>query len=278
MSNSTPPSSSSSSKKHHYRSIFISDVHLGSKACQADALLEFLKHNTSDNLFLVGDIIDGWRLKKKWYFPQSHANVVRKILSISKKGTSVYYVLGNHDEAARKFLTFDISIGNIKIINRHEYLALNGRRYLVIHGDMFDGFLLNPKNRWLMHLGDHAYNFLVWVNLHLNRVRHWMGMGYWSLSKFIKSRTKSAVSYINSFEDRVSDYCKKKSFDGIICGHIHVPEIKEINGVEYMNDGDWCETCSALVETLDGKFELVFPHSSNNNNDQEQRKNPSHAS
>lgn len=242
-----------------YKSIFISDIHLGTKACQAEALLHFLKNNSSDNLFLVGDIIDGWRLKKKWYFPQSHANVIRQFFTAAKKGTNVFYILGNHDEVGRKFLTYEINIGRIQILNRYEYSAINGKTYLITHGDMFDAFMLSKNSKWIMHLGDSAYNLLVAVNMHFNRLRALLGMEYWSLSKYLKQKTKKAVNFIHSFEERVVDYCKKKGYDGVICGHIHVAEIKSINDIEYMNDGDWCDTCSVLVEHHDGRFELIYP-------------------
>lgn len=241
----------------HYRTIAISDIHLGTRGCQANLLCEFLKNNTCDNLFLVGDIIDGWRLKKRWYFPQSHTNVIRRILTATKRDTKVYYILGNHDESLRKFLNYDITIGRIKILNRYDYLAKNGKKYLVVHGDMFDGLMM-PNKKWLMHVGDIMYNFLIWLNHHMNTFRDILGLPYWSLSKFLKSKTKSAVNYINSFEEKVAIYCHKNGYDGVICGHIHTAIIKNINGIEYMNDGDWVESCSALVEHHDGTWEILF--------------------
>lgn len=240
-----------------YRSIFISDIHLGTRGCKADLLCDFLKHNTSENLFLVGDIVDGWRLKKNWYWPQSHSNVVRRILTSAKRGTNVVYVLGNHDEVLRKFLAFDISFGAIKICNKHDYISVHGKKYLVVHGDMFDSLMM-PDKKWIMHLGDAMYNTLIWFNTHFNTVRSWFGMEYWSLSKFLKSKTKGAVNFIHSFEEHVALYCYKKGYDGAICGHIHTAVIKDINGIEYLNDGDWVESCSALVETHTGEFELIF--------------------
>ena len=248
---------------HHYKSIFISDIHLGTRGCKADALCDFLKNNTCDNLFLVGDIIDGWRLKSRWYFPQSHTNVIRRILTAAKRNTKVYYILGNHDEALRKFLNFDITLGRIKISNRYDYTAVNGKRYFVVHGDMFDGLMM-PNKKWIMHLGDLAYNFLIWMNTHFNTIRGWVGLPYWSLSKFLKHKTKGAVQYINGFEQHVADYCYRKGYDGAICGHIHTAEIKTINDIEYMNDGDWVESCSALVERDDGTWEIIYwPHDPN---------------
>ena len=242
-------------KTMKYKSIFISDTHLGTRGCQADSLCSFLKSNTSENLFLVGDIIDGWRLKKRWYFPQSHANVIRRILTAAKRGTEVYYILGNHDEALRKYLNFDIDIGLIKILNRYNYMGIDGKKYLVIHGDFFDAIMANSK--WLMHIGDTLYNLLIWINTHFNKVRGWLGMEYWSLSKWLKSRTKQALNFIHSFEEHVALYCYRKGFDGVICGHIHTAEMKTIEGIDYMNTGDWVESCTALVEHYDGTWELI---------------------
>lgn len=240
----------------NYKSIFISDIHLGTRGCQADKLLDFLKDNTCENLFLIGDIFDGWRLSKRWYFPQSHANVVRKVLTLSKNDVRVYYILGNHDEYLRKFLQYDLSVGKIKVMNHYSYNAVNGKKYLVTHGDLFDNLML--QNKWLMHVGDTLYNFLIWLNTHFNKIRKIFGMRYWSLSKFLKRQTKQALNFINNYEKHLADYCYKKGYDGVICGHIHTPAIKQIGSIEYMNDGDWVESCSALVETLDGNFELVY--------------------
>lgn len=240
----------------NYKSIFISDVHLGTRGCQAEKLLDFLKNNTCENLFLIGDIFDGWRLSKRWYFPQSHANVVRKVLTLSKDNVRVYYILGNHDEYLRKFLQYDLSVGKIKVMNHYSYNAVNGKKYLVTHGDLFDKLML--QNKWLMHIGDTLYNLLIWLNTHFNRIRKVFGMRYWSLSKFLKGQTKQALNFINNYEKHLADYCDKKGYDGVICGHIHTPAIKQIGSIEYMNDGDWVESCSALIETHEGNFELVY--------------------
>jgi UDP-2,3-diacylglucosamine pyrophosphatase LpxH len=250
----------------HYKSIFISDIHLGTRGCQADALCAFLKSNTCDNLFLVGDILDGWRLSKKWYFPQSHANVLRRILTAAKRGTNVYYILGNHDEAFRKFLQYDIDIGNIKILDRYSYFAVNNKKYLVIHGDFFDSLMVNKK--WLMHIGDTLYNFIIWFNTHFNSVRLFFNLPYWSLSNWLKSNTKQAVNFINNYEQHVANYCKSQSYAGIICGHIHHAEIKLIEDVEYMNDGDWVESLTAIVEHVDGTFEIYYHEKNINSNRQ----------
>jgi UDP-2,3-diacylglucosamine pyrophosphatase LpxH len=239
----------------HYASVFISDVHLGTRGAQADALCAFFKQNTCDRLFLVGDIIDGWQLRRRWFFPQSHANVIRRILTAAKRGTEVTYILGNHDEAFRRFVHFDIEIGNIRMLDRCDYTSITGKRLLVIHGDFFDSLMVDK--RWLMHVGDAAYTFSIWANIHFNRVRRWLGLEYWSLSNWLKQSTKQAVAYITHFEDHVSAYCKREGYDGIICGHIHVACTKDIDGVAYMNCGDWVESATALVEHADGRFELI---------------------
>ena len=219
----------------HYKSIFISDVHLGSKGCKAELLCEFLKENTSDNLYLVGDIIDFWRLKRKFYWLQSHTDVMRKILKASKKGTKVTYVAGNHDDTFRTLLPYNIHFGDIDLVNSCEYKAVNGKTYLVIHGDLFDG-VLRTRLQWLYHLGDILYNILLSVNVGVAKVRSWFNLPYWSLSAYLKNKTKEAVSYVNNFEDLITDYCKKQKADGVICGHVHRAEIKNINGFEYMNE------------------------------------------
>lgn len=240
----------------HYKTIFISDIHLGSRASQAEMLVEFLKNNTCEKLFLVGDIIDGWRLRRRWYFPQSHANVIRAILGAAKHGTEVYYILGNHDEVFRKFLNYNINVGRINICDSITYTAIDGKQYFVTHGDAFDSLMSNGK--WLMHVGDTLYATAVWANMHLNWVRKQFGMPYWSLSNWLKKNTKQAVSYINSYEKHVANYCEKQGFAGIICGHIHTPTIKKIKNISYMNCGDWCESCSALVETPEGEWKLLY--------------------
>jgi UDP-2,3-diacylglucosamine pyrophosphatase LpxH len=239
----------------HYTSIFISDIHLGARGCQADAVCSFLKLNTCDNLFLVGDIVDGWQLSRRWWFPQSHANVIRRILTAAKRGTAVHYILGNHDEALRRFLQFDISVGNISISDHIAYTSVSGDRLLVVHGDCFD--VLMHDKRWLMHAGDVAYNAAIWANIHFNTVRRWFNLEYWSLSNWLKQSTKQAIAFITRFEQQLADHCKSEGYDGIICGHIHVAAIKQIDGIDYMNCGDWVESCTALVEHTDGQFQIV---------------------
>jgi UDP-2,3-diacylglucosamine pyrophosphatase LpxH len=239
-----------------YRTIFISDVHLGTNDCQAAKLNNFLKHNTCETLYLVGDIIDAWKIQQnKWRWKQSHTNVVRRILGHAKRGTKVVYVAGNHDEFLRPMIPYDFSFGLIEIKNQTEHIGANGKHYLVVHGDLFDGITrLAP---WIAFLGDKAYDFVLSLNAKFNWVRHKFGFGYWSLSQYLKYRVKKAVDFVFKFEENLANYCKKRGFDGVICGHIHHAEIKEINGVTYMNDGDWVESCTALVEHHNGHWEIV---------------------
>jgi UDP-2,3-diacylglucosamine pyrophosphatase LpxH len=239
-----------------YKTIFISDIHLGSRGCKADLLCDFLKNNTSENLFLVGDIIDGWRLKKKFYWPQSHTNVIRRILTAAKRDTKVIYIIGNHDEVLRGLLPYDMHFGNIDLVNRYRYQALNGKTYMVIHGDMFDTALRN-KLAWLYHFGDNLYTILLGINIVLAKMRNKLGLPYWSLSAYLKSKTKEAVAFMSDFEVLITDYCQKQNADGVICGHVHKADIKKIGDIEYMNDGDWVESCTALVEHHDGSWEII---------------------
>lgn len=240
-----------------YKTIFISDIHLGAKDCKANQLDDFLKNNSCEQLYLVGDIIDGWKIQQnrlKW--KQSHTNVVRRILTLSKKGTHVVYIAGNHDEFLRPMLNYSLNFGKIEFLNQAEHIGVDGKRYLVVHGDLFDGITrLAP---WISFLGDRAYDMILSLNTQFNWLRHKFGFGYWSLSKYLKVKVKKSIDFIFQFERNLADYCKKRGFDGVICGHIHHAEIKNINGVAYMNDGDWVESMSALVENHDGSWELIY--------------------
>jgi UDP-2,3-diacylglucosamine pyrophosphatase LpxH len=242
-----------------YRAIFISDVHLGTRDCKADLLSNFLKHNSCETLYLVGDIIDGWKVQQnKWRWSKSQSKVIRRVLELSTDKTRVIYVPGNHDEFLRPLIQYAIKLHNIELNNQPTHEGADGKRYLVTHGDLFDG--ITRAHRWLSFLGDSAYDAVLWLNTKYNYIRHRFGFGYWSLSKFLKHRVKKAVDFIYKFEGNLADYCTRKGFDGVICGHIHTPEIKQIGSVIYMNDGDWVENCSALVEHHDGKWEIVFWH------------------
>ena len=239
-----------------YRSIFISDVHLGTKDCKANQLNNFLKHNSCETLYLVGDIIDAWKIKQnKWRWKQSHTNVIRRVLGHAKRGTRVVYVAGNHDEFLRPFIQYGLGFGNVEVVNQCEHIGADTRHYLVVHGDLFDGITrLAP---WIAFLGDKAYDIVLALNNKFNWVRRRMGFGYFSLSKFLKHKVKKAVDFMFQFERNLAGYCKKRGFDGVICGHIHHAEIKEINGIIYMNDGDWVESMTALVEHHDGQWQIV---------------------
>ena len=239
-----------------YRTIFISDVHLGTRDCKADQLNNFLKHNTCDTMYLVGDIIDAWKIQQnRWRWRQSHSNVIRRILGHAKRDTRIIYIAGNHDEFLRPLIPYGIGFGHIEIVNQAEHTGIDGKRYLVTHGDLFDGITrLAP---WISFLGDRAYDFVLTLNSRFNWLRHRMGFGYWSLSQYLKQRVKKAVDFIFQFERNLAVYCKKRGFDGVICGHIHHAEIKDIDGIIYMNDGDWVESCTALVEHWDGTWEII---------------------
>lgn len=241
--------------KSQYRTIWISDLHLGSAGARAAEVAAFLKANDCETLYLVGDIVDGWRLRNTFYWPQEHTNVVRRILTRSKRGTRVYYVTGNHDEFLRKFVDYELRMGNIRVVNDTVHETADGRRLFVIHGDLFD--VVTRYHRWVAVVGDVAYTSLLRANRYVNWVRTRLGYPYWSLSAFAKHKVKTAVNFISEFEKAVAHECRRRGFDGVVCGHIHHAEIKEIEGVTYYNSGDWVESCTALVEHHDGRMEIV---------------------
>ncbi|WP_374536570.1 UDP-2,3-diacylglucosamine diphosphatase [Chitinimonas taiwanensis] len=237
----------------HYRSIWISDLHLGTAGCQASYLLDFLKHTESDQLYLVGDIIDGWALKRSWYWNQQHNDVVQKILRKARKGTRVVYIAGNHDEGVRQFI--GLAFGGIDIQDEVVHTMADGRRFLVLHGDLFDGVI--QCARWLAIVGDRAYEITLKLNRWFNHLRARFGLEYWSLSQYLKHKVKKAVNFVTQFEEAVAREAKARGLDGVICGHIHKAEMREIDGVLYCNDGDWVESLSALVETLEGELKII---------------------
>ena len=236
-----------------YRTIWISDIHLGTRGCKADYLLEFLKFTESETLFLVGDIVDGWRLRRSWYWHQSHNDVIQKLLRKARKGTDVIYVPGNHDEALRDYV--DMQFGGITLKAHDIHTLADGRRLLVMHGDQFDGIVRYAK--WLAFLGDRAYNMALTANTWLNHLRNRMGLPYWSLSAYLKHKVKNAVEYISNYETAVAEEARRAGVDGVVCGHIHHAEVREIDGILYCNDGDWVESCTALVEHFDGRLEIL---------------------
>jgi len=235
------------------RTVWISDVHLGTPGCQADALLDFLKHVECDTLYLVGDIIDGWQLRRNWYWPQTHNDVVQKLLRKARKGTRVIFIPGNHDEFGRKFL--DHSFGGVEVAEEWIHTTADGKRLWITHGDLYDGVI--QCARWLALLGDTAYEFTLKLNRHLNSWRARMGLPYWSLSKYLKLKVKRAVSYVGDFEAALAREARKRGVDGLVCGHIHHAEMRMVEGILYCNDGDWVESLSALVETPDGQLHII---------------------
>jgi UDP-2,3-diacylglucosamine pyrophosphatase LpxH len=250
---SSPDSPPSPENHRHHRTLWISDIHLGTAGCQAGFLLDFLKHNDSDTLYLVGDIIDGWQLKKGWYWPQAHNDVVQKILRKARKGTRVIFVPGNHDSMARQFI--GLAFGEIEVADEIIHVTANGKRLLVTHGDMFDGVMQHA--RWLAYLGDSLYTFTLVLNRWFNHIRQHFGYSYWSLSQYLKHKVKNAVSFITAFEKVMTEEAKRRECDGVVCGHIHKAEIRDIDGLLYCNDGDWVESLSALAETADGELEII---------------------
>jgi UDP-2,3-diacylglucosamine pyrophosphatase LpxH len=239
-------------EKRH-RAMFISDVHLGARGCQAPLLIDFLRHNEADVIYLVGDIVDGWQLRRGWHWPQAHNDVVQKLLRVVRKGSQIIYLPGNHDEFMRDY--FGTHFGGIEVMDQIIHEAADGRRFLVIHGDSFDVVVMHA--RWLAHLGDWAYDAALYCNRWVNFFRRKLGLTYWSLSAWAKLKVKKAVNFIGAFEEALSTEAKRQKVDGVICGHIHHAAIKDQAGIRYMNCGDWVESCTALVESYDGRFEIV---------------------
>jgi len=235
------------------RSVFISDVHLGFKGCSAELLLDFLHNVEMDTLFLVGDIVDVWSMKKTMFWPQAHNNVVRTILGKAKRGTKVIFVPGNHDEVFREF---DGAVfGNLEIHREYVHVAADGRRMLVLHGDEFDSVV--KFSPWLAKLGSSIYDVLLAANPYIHWFRRKLDLPHWSLSAYLKNKTKSALQYIGSFEESVAQAAIKRGVDTVVCGHIHRAEMRDINGIRYCNDGDWVESCTALVEDMNGQLRII---------------------
>ncbi len=237
----------------HFRALFISDVHLGARGCQAELLLDFLRYHDADTIYLVGDIVDGWRLRSSWYWPQAHNDVVQKLLRKARKGARTIYVPGNHDEFLREY--YGTHFGGIEVAERYIHAGADGRRYLVIHGDHFD--LVVTQARWLAHLGDYAYTAAIAINRVFNSLRRRFGFGYWSLSQWAKHKVKNAVNYIGEFEKTLVIEARRNAADGVICGHIHHAAIHNKFGITYINCGDWVESCTAIAEHPDGRFEIL---------------------
>lgn len=248
-----PPPPERIVERRRYRTIWISDVHLGTRGCNAGMLIDFLDHVDSETMYLVGDMIDGWRLKKRFYWPAIHNDVVWRLLKRARRGTRMIYIPGNHDEVFRQFSGLDF--GGIKVRRKAIHETADGRRLLVLHGDEFDAITL--AHRWLAHVGDTAYTLLMSANRAVNAFRRRFGMPYWSLSKHAKAKVKNAVAFVSRFEEVVAHSAGVRGVDGVVCGHIHTAEAREIAGVAYYNDGDWVEGCTALIEHFDGRMELL---------------------
>lgn len=235
------------------RTLFLSDIHLGTRGCQAEKVIDFLRVYDADTIYLVGDIIDGWQLRATWYWPQSHNDVVQKLLRKARKGTRVIYIPGNHDEFLREYL--GSHFGGVEVVRDAVHVAANGKKYLVIHGDLFDAVIKHA--RWLALLGSGAYDLAIWVNTRMNQVRRLFGLRYWSLSKWAKLKVKNAVNFIGSFEETLANEARRRGADGVICGHIHHAALRFGTELIYVNCGDWVESCTAAVEHFDGNFEIV---------------------
>ncbi len=240
-----------------FRTLFISDVHLGSRAAKAEFLIDFLRFHEAETIFLVGDIVDGWRLRRSWHWPQLHNDVVQKLLRQARKGTSITYIAGNHDEFLRMFQ--GTHFGGIVVADRAIHVGADGRRYLVIHGDQFDTVVLNA--RWLAYLGDRAYDLAIFANRLVTRARRMLGLPYWSFSSWAKVKVKQAVNFIGAFQDVLAEEARRSAVDGVICGHIHHAAIETLQDIRYINTGDWVESCTAVVEHFDGSMEILhWPH------------------
>jgi UDP-2,3-diacylglucosamine pyrophosphatase LpxH len=235
------------------RTLFLSDIHLGSRGCQADKLLAFLRDYDADMIYLVGDIVDGWQLKSTWYWPAAHNDVVQKLLRKARKGSRIVYIPGNHDEFLREY--YGTHFGGIDVVESTIHLTADRRRFLVIHGDLFDVVIKHA--RWLALLGNKAYDLAILLNTYFNGLRRMFGLPYWSLSQWVKLRVKNAVNFIGEYERTLAGEARRHQVDGVICGHIHHATIADKDGLTYVNCGDWVESCTAIVEHFDGRLELI---------------------
>ena len=245
-----------SNTPRHYRAIFISDIHLGTKRAQTEPLLDFLRNTSSDQLYVVGDLIDSWSLKKKWVWNQGHNDVIQKLLRKARKGSKLIYIPGNHDENFRDFV--NLRFGRVAVLHETIHVSVTGKKYLVLHGDKFDGIIYFTL--LLSKLGDEAYEWAMWLSVGVSRVRRWLKLPYWSLSAYLKFKVKKAVEFMARYEEIVVREAQLRGCQGVICGHVHTPSDRMIGDIHYLNDGDWVESCSALVEHMDGRFEIIYWH------------------
>ena len=248
-----PGISNTADGTRRFRTLFISDLHLGTRGCQADRFLDFIRHIDADTIYLVGDIVDGWALKSTWYWPQAHNNVVQKLLRKARKGARIIYIPGNHDEFLRDY--YGTHFGGVEVAESAVHTAADGRRYLVTHGDLFD--IVIRHARWLAYLGDKAYDAAIAANTVFNNVRRRLGLRYWSVSQWAKYKVKNAVSFIGDFEKALAAEASRRGLDGVICGHIHHAAAHDDFGFTYINCGDWVESCTAIGEHFDGRFEII---------------------
>ena len=236
-----------------YRTLFLSDIHLGTRGCQAELLLDFLRHNDAETIYLIGDIVDGWRLKSGWYWPQAHNDVLQKLLRKVRKGARMIYVPGNHDEFARDYI--GMVFGGVEVADHAYHMTADKKRLLIVHGDQFD--IVVQHARWLAWLGDWAYTLALWLNLWFNKIRRRLGFPYWSFSAWAKLEVKNAVNFIGAFETALAEAARRHQANGVVCGHIHHAVIRDIDGITYINTGDFVESCTAVAEHEDGRLEVL---------------------
>ena len=236
-----------------YRTLFLSDIHLGTRGCQAELLLDFLRHNDAETIYLIGDIVDGWRLKSGWYWPQAHNDVLQKLLRKVRKGARMIYVPGNHDEFARDYN--GMVFGGVEVADHAYHMTADKKRLLIVHGDQFD--IVVQHARWLAWLGDWAYTLALWLNLWFNKIRRRLGFPYWSFSAWAKLKVKNAVNFIGAFETALAEAARRHHANGVVCGHIHHAVIRDIDGITYINTGDFVESCTAVAEHEDGRLEVL---------------------
>jgi UDP-2,3-diacylglucosamine pyrophosphatase LpxH len=237
-----------------YRTLFLSDIHLGTRGCQAELLLDFLRHNDAETIYLVGDIVDGWRLRSGWYWPQAHNDVIQKLLRKVRKGARMIYVPGNHDEFARDYI--GMVFGGVEVTDHAYHMTADKKRLLIVHGDQFD--IVVQHARWLAWLGDWAYTLALWLNLGFNKIRRRLGFPYWSFSAWAKLKVKNAVNFIGAFETALAEAARRHHANGVVCGHIHHAVIRDMDGITYINTGDFVESCTAVAEHQDGRLEVLW--------------------